>query len=384
MGRGFLSLSYFFALGALGAIVPFLGGRLEAAGLDGGTIGLLMAMLPLGRILSSPVWGWVADRYRMAGVLLRLGCGMALVGELLLLASGHAGGPVLAAVGLFVFATGRVPLGPLVDTVILDHLRAVGRDPREYGSIRLWGSVGFLGVAACAAWMSDSGRDPLILGAVLLTVTMGFAFAFPTRGGGGPAPIGPALAALAREPFLVPLLLTAALQALALSVYDTFFSVHVQALGLPASATAAALALGVTGEIVVMRFASPILRRLGAANALLVAALVGTLRWGLTAALADPVALVAVQALHAVSFGFFWLAGVQMMAERAPVSVSASAQSLFSAASYGVGALGGALLAGEMRARFGSVAIFQALTLVSVGSVVSAAWLVRRTRTPQT
>ena len=91
-----------------------------------------------------------------------------------------------------------------------------------------------------------------------------------------------------------------------------------------------------------------------------------------------------VQALHAVSFGFFWLAGVQMMAERAPVSVLASAQSLFSAASYGVGALGGALLAGEMRARFGSVAIFQALTLVSVGSVVSAAWLVRRTRTPQT
>lgn len=375
-----LPLSYLFALGALGAIFPFLGARLEAAGLDGRTIGLLMAMLPLGRLVSSPLWGWLADRYRVAGLLLRVGCGLALAGELLLLASGQRGGPLLAAVGLFLFAAGRVPFGPLVDSVILEHLRTTGRDARDYGRIRLWGSVGFLGFAAVAAALADRGADPLVLGAALLAATAVLAFRFPTRGGGGPAPIGPAIAALAREPFLAPFLLTTGLQALTLSVYDTFFSLHVAALGLPAGITAAALAVGVVGEILVMRLSTPLLRRLGAPGALLLAAVLGIPRWGLTAIAASPVLIVLTQSLHAVTFGVFWVAGVQMMAERAPRQVAASAQSLFSAASYGVGALLGALLAGQVRASFGSGAIFEALTLVSVLSTASAVWLMRRMR----
>ncbi len=368
---------YFVSLGALAAVVPFLSARLEAAGLSGHQIGALMAMLPLGRLLSSPLWGWLADRFSMAGTLLRVGCALAFVGGVLLLG---AGDPWIGALGLFLFAAGRTPLGPLVDTFVLQALAGHGLDRREYGRIRLWGSVGFFAFALICGRAADAGVDPMRLGVVLLAATFLFSFRFPTRGSGGPAPIGPALVALAKQPFLVPLLGMGCLQAMTLSVYDTFFSAHVQALGLPSTVTAAAVALGVACEVTVMRLGRPLLARLGAPRALLLAALAAVPRWVLTAWVTDPVALVAVQALHGVSFGVFWIAGVQLMAERAPAQVAASAQSLFSAASYGVGALVGALVAGEVRAAWGTGAVFVAMSAAACGATAFAAWLAWRER----
>lgn len=372
-----LRVYYFVSLGALAAVVPLLGGRLEAAGLSGHAIGALMAMLPVARLLSAPLWAWLADRWQMAGVLLRVGCAMALAGGVILM---KAADPVFGAVGLFVFAAGRTPVGPLVDTVILRALSAPGRDPRDYGKVRLWGSIGFLVCAVVAAKLADAGVDALWLGVGLLALTFALTLPFPTRGSGGPAPIGPALTALAKQPFLVPLLATGALQALTLSVYDTFFSAHIQALGLPSVVTAYALAVGVTCEVAVMWWGRPLLARLGAPRALVLAAAAAIPRWWLTSLTADPVLLVVIQVLHGVSFGVFWIAGVQLMAERAPPQVSASAQSLFSTASYGVGALLGAVLAGAVRATWGTGAIFQALTLVSCGSLACAVWLWSRER----
>jgi PPP family 3-phenylpropionic acid transporter len=361
---------FFVSLGALGGVAPFLAARMETAGLDGRTIGLVVAMLPLGRLLSTPVWGWAADRFQVAGLLLRVGCALAVLG----IAGVYlAPAPWVAAAGLFVFAAGRAPVGPLVDAITLRALSHPGRDPGDYGRIRLWGSIGFFLVALAASRLPF---DPLILGLVLLGLTAALAFRFPPRGSGGPAPIGPALAALARRPFLVPLLLTACFQALTQSVYDMFFSTHVQELGLPASVTGWAITLGVCCEIVVMSFGRRILARVGAARALAVAAVVSIPRWWITAHVHDATTLIATQALHGITFGVFWIAGVHLMAERAPRVVAASAQSLFSAASYGVGALLGALLAGEVRARWGAPAIFEAMAGVACLSTACALWLV--------
>jgi PPP family 3-phenylpropionic acid transporter len=119
---------------------------------------------------------------------------------------------------------------------------------------------------------------------------------------------------------------------------------------------------------------------MGAPRALLLAAMAGVPRWALTAWVTDPVALVAIQVLHGLAFGVFWIAGVQLMSERAPAQVSASSQSLFNASSYGVGALFGAILAGELRAGWGTAAIFEGMTVVSCGATACAAWLVWRER----
>lgn len=362
-------------------MVPLLGARMESLGLGGSSLGVVMAMFPLGRLLSSPLWGSAADRFRASGLLLRLGCGIALAGSLLLARARTAPEAVL---GLLVFSVGRVPLGPLVDAVILELLSRPGADTRDYGRIRLWGSVGFLTLAVLSGWLHARAHvDPLALASALFALTWLGSFRFPLRGAGGPAPVGPAARALSRTPGLAPYLLFAALQALTLSVYDTFYSVHVHALGLPSWVTTWSVAAGVAVEVLMMARGRAVLSRLGPPRAMLLAALLAAPRWWLTATLRAPWALLLTQTLHGVTFALFWIALVQWMAERAPRELAASAQSLVSAVSYGLGSLVGALAAGRLRARFGTVALFEALSVTSLLAAGAAVLVALRTRPPE-
>jgi PPP family 3-phenylpropionic acid transporter len=99
-------------------------------------------------------------------------------------------------------------------------------------------------------------------------------------------------------------------------------------------------------------------------------------RWLIMANSTDATVLVAAQVLHGVGFGAFWLAGVQRMSRGARPAIAASAQSLWAAGTYGIGALVGAGLAGWARAELGSAGIFTMLAVVSVLASFAALWLV--------
>lgn len=359
-------------LASIAGLLPLLGGRLEAAGVDGWTVGALLALLPAGRLLAAPLWAAVADRYRLGGAVLRVSTGLSAAAGIAL--SRMESVPALA-VALFVFSATRAPIGSVLDAFVLDDLRARGRPATEYGRIRLWGSIGFLVGVFLAAELPGLGVPPHLLADVALLAGFGMSFAFPWRGEGGIAPVMPALRELVREPFFAPLILAGGLQALSMSVYDTFYSVHIEALGLPTRVVGLSVALGVGCEVLLMAWGRPLLERLGPARCLLLATLTSVPRWVLMAVLTDPTLLVATQVLHGVGFGAFWLAGVQRMSRGARPEIAASAQSLWAAGTYGVGALVGAGLAGWARAELGSSGIFAMLTVVSVLASLAAGWL---------
>lgn len=366
-------LIYVLQLASIAALLPLLGGKFEAAGLDGFTMGALMATLPAGRLLAAPIWAMVADRYRLAGAVMRVATLASALAGLVLARSESV--PALG-LSMFVFAAMRAPIGPILDAFVFRELAARGRPATDYGRVRLWGSLGFLGGVVLASLAPGFGWPEHLLSDATLLAGCAVAFLLPWQGEGGPAPILPALRALASERFFVPLLCAGGLQALTMSVYDTFFSVHVHALGLPGTVVGAAVALGVGCEVVLMAFARPLLVRLGLPKMMLMATLCGVPRWCVTAWTSDPTVLVAVQALHGLGFGAFWLAGVQRMSQSAPREISASAQSLWAAATYGLGALAGAGLAGVSRHYLGAPGIFTMLAGISVLASGCALWLV--------
>jgi MFS transporter, PPP family, 3-phenylpropionic acid transporter len=373
-------LFYFLQLASIAGLLPLLGGRLEAAGVSGLTVGALLALLPAGRLVAAPLWAAVADRYRLGGAVLRVSTGLSAVAGLALCRAESV--PALAA-ALFVFSATRAPIGSVLDAFILTGLRNAGRPATEYGRIRLWGSCGFLVGVYIASAVGEWGLPPHIVSDTALLGGFLVSFAFPWRGEGGPAPVLPALRELLREPFFLPLILAGGLQALSMSVYDTFYSLHIQSMGLGARVVGLSVALGVGCEVLLMAWGRPLLDRLGPARCLLLATLTGIPRWALTATLHDPVLLVAVQAFHGIGFGAFWLAGVQRMNRGARPEIAASAQSLWAAGTYGVGALAGAGLAGWARWSLGSAAIFMMLTGVSALASLAAWWLVRVDEAPR-
>ena len=60
-------------------------------------------------------------------------------------------------------------------------------------------------------------------------------------------------------------------------------------------------------------------------------------RWLLMTMITSPLLIVAVNTIHGISFGMFWIAGVALMSERAPAAVTTSAQGLLALAVGGIG-----------------------------------------------
>lgn len=369
---------FFVAMGGTGAWLPFLALRLDGAGYSGAAVGLLLAAMPLARLVSAPGWAMVADRFQQGGRALQVASFLSVAAAAALLAGDALW---IVAPALVVYAAVRGPVGPLLDAQAVRALLARGSDTRHYGRIRLWGSLGFLVSGFVAGAFADGNPGaPLAIALAMWTVGALMTLRLPATGGGGPAPIGPALRALATRPFFLPFIGAAVLHGAALSSYDSLFAVHVRRLGLPSQCTGWALVTGISVELGVMAAALPLMRRCPPFALVAAAMAVGSLRWGLTAWLDAAVPLVATQALHGISFGAFWVGSVEALRQRSPELIRSSTQALLTSSAYGLGPLLSAGLATFLLDGAGTRGLFAVGAGLSATAALLVGWAARLDR----
>jgi len=357
-------LSWLMALGLapLGAIFPYMAKELRAWGVDGLTLTALMVMMPLTRVLLGPMWGTLADHWRDEARVLRWAALTSLLGLIALLALPAS----LAAVGLLLMIAGRAGIGPVLDGLTL---RALGGDSGAYGKVRRWGSVGFLASVGVAALLEDwFGLSPLKLGVLLSSAFCGMALFAPQAEPPPRAPLWPAFKAMLADPAMRWLLVGAALHYAPHSIYDTWFTLHVEDLGMRPALAGVAVALGVAVEVIVLGKSQAILARFGAERLFVASALLAIPRWLLTAWATAPWLVIGLQASHGFTFGAFWVSAVALVSRRAPAHLTNSAQGLLGAAVGGVGAALGAS-AGAVIGPYGSSALFVLAAIIAVLSL---------------
>src|SRR5262249_14160862 len=141
------------------AILPFFVLLLRARGFAPAQIGLVVAVASLTGVAASPVWSHAADS--------RLGTTRAL--EIAAVASGlitlglTRTGSNLAATVVIVAVLGvaQAPIAALADALALGHL-GLERE-HDYGSIRLWASIGWAVAVVAFGWLFQrSGFAPLL------------------------------------------------------------------------------------------------------------------------------------------------------------------------------------------------------------------------------
>lgn len=339
--RARLAATYAVNYGVLGAITPYLAVMLQAAGNHGVRMMLAMGATPFVRLVAGPIWGFVADRFRIAHHLLTVGAVLAAAGALLLAVDVRFALPAALLMSL-----GRTPLDVMLEGITLG---ALGRDQLAYGRVRLWGSLGFLLASLLAGLAMTDGRfTALQLGAALSLVVLALSLSLPRGDPYRPAPIGPALRALVRHARVPAFLVAAALHFLSHAGATSFLSVHLQAHGAPPYWTGLVVGVGVCAEIGVMANARWLLGRFTADRVILAAVAVGVLRWGLNAVLVDPISVLLIQALHGITFGAWWIAAVNRMQRWAGPEIRTSAQGLLGAAVGGVGNLMGMIIGSYM------------------------------------
>ena len=296
-------------------------------------------------IIAPVLFGYLADRFGWRGSLLRIASlgaflPFAWLGATTLLGRTPRVTELWLAIGLSSFF--RVPMMNLADVSALET-------PTGYGTLRVYGSVGFMIAALAAGALLDCNsvsHFPLGVAACFL-LAFGFSFGLKRRVNAVRRPSRAEVTELLRRPRYAGLLVVAALWAISHVAYDLCISLHLQQLGASAFGTSLGWSIGVAAEIVLMstweryRSAMPLERWL------LVGLIATALRWGAISTLGSLKVVLWLQPLHALSFALVWMSLMELTRERAPRHLLATGQGMFSA-SCAIGSTVGMLLFGTL------------------------------------
>lgn len=374
-----LSLFSAILFAAPGIFLPYWPLWLRGRGLDEATIGLLLAAGVWTRIVIAPAIARAADhriehRDLLALLALAVFLGFAL----------HAFATSLWALVLLAVLCGSLfaAIMPLTDSLTLLCASAHGL---EYGQIRRWGSVAFVvtTLGAGALIRGHSTERVLYLLLVPLALLAVGSRVLP-RAPKGPVDRRPrpGIAVILRIPWFALFLAAAALIYASHGMLNGFSSLHWRSLGFGEDTIGALWVVGVIAEIGVFTGGARALRRLTPVQVSIIAALACVVRWiGLGVATEVP-AIAALQALHGLTFGAVHFAAMHFIHRGLPSRLSATAQSLFAAASGGLGFGGGFWLAGRLYADMGALGYWPMAGLAGL-AVVLLAVIARRWPDPR-
>lgn len=376
-----LALFYAAAFLVVGVQLPFWPLFLAGRGLDPNQIAAVFAAAIWAKVAAGPVLGALADRLAARRAMMVALAALSCAGYAALWPA--AGFAALLALNL-VAAVAQSALLPLGDSITLT---AVRRDGVDYGRVRVWGSVSFIlaaagsGVALGAAGGGAGGAaaDNRVLGLVLAaSAGLGCAcLAMPAGEAAAPRRAGwSAIGRLAADRrFWLFAASAAALQA-SHQLYYGFGTLYWRSLGFSDAVIGGLWAEGVMAEIALFWYGGPLAARCGPLGLMALGGGAGIVRWGLMGVLPGLGAAAALQLLHALSFGASHLGAMLFMARLVPPGAAASAQSLYSALSAGLGSGLVMLAAGALYTAYGGAA-YPFMALLSAAGLCGVLWLRR-------
>jgi PPP family 3-phenylpropionic acid transporter len=366
-----LSSFYFWYFAFIGAFAPYFALYLKSIGFSASEIGMLLAVNPVARIFGPSIWAWLSDHYRTRGPLIRItavGTALIFIGVFF---STRFGWMFLSLMLLNVFWCGVLPL---VESATLS---LVGSKVGAYGRIRLWGSVGFVGVVIAGGYLLDhlgiEALSPMIL--ILLLLMAASTFPLPRdRAVSRHAEHSPILSII-RRPAVMALMAGFFLMQVAHGPYNAFYSIHLVEAGYSKKVVGWLWALGVISEIILF-IRLPRLMRAFSLNQILMASFgCAILRFLLIAWGVQSLAVMLLaQLMHAVTFGAYHSAGVALMHQIFRGRNQARGQALYTSLGYGMGGTLGTLMAGYIWESAGAQVTFTIAAVAALLALLVVTW----------
>ena len=358
-------LYYFLFYGAIGCYFPYVNLYFERLGLSGKAIGVLAALSPLVLLAASPTWSALGDRFRIHRTLLPLATFGPIFPMVIIAHTEQFQWLALLVAAAAFFST---PTIPLIDSAVLDLAEGTRH---TFGSVRVWGSIGFTLVTwgtgyvlkfVPLSWMFYGYGLFMLLAALV-------ALGLPARRKTWRTSFRASLRELLGRRAFVLFLLSAFLAGATFNAALAFYPLHLQTLGADTGWIGLAGALSALSEMPVLFFSRTLFRKTGVRGSLVMAYGVYVLRWATLALARSPLLVLLTQLSHGLSFGAFLVGGVAYVDQHTPPGMSATAQSLFVAMTFGLGSAVGALAGGWLYDTFRAAGLFGAGAAVMVLSL---------------
>ncbi|MFA0750691.1 MAG: hypothetical protein SLRJCFUN_001094 [Candidatus Fervidibacter sp.] len=355
-----VALAYGLLFAAVAPLAGYLNLFLQRCGLTDSQIGTVAATMALVGIVAPPLWGYVSDRWHNRRVPIALA---SLGSALVFLAFFKPSFPSVLLVAVL-FAFFNSPLIPLMDALVLEWLG----DARErYGSLRAWGSWGFVvmmlvfGLTLKGNGKAQGLLPPLASFVLLRWLLFVVARRLPPNGGHRLSGDGDwhALKSLFVDRQWQTFLGISLLSTISNGAFYAFFPLYLNRAGLGDNWQGYFWVIAVLAEIAFMaKLAAPLTQRLGLKGVMLLGILGRMVRYGAYAFPLPFSVLLALQLLHALTFGAAHTASVTWVSLFAPPSARALMQTLYASILMGIGNAIGAQLGGWVSEHWGLRVMF--------------------------
>ncbi len=324
-------------------LLPYLPSYFGEQGYSAVQIGWLMNIGPFMAMFAQPVWGIISDRYRTLKRIIVLLWGLTIVSSLGLFFQDSFAAAFLFVLLLYFF---MYPAVPLIDNLIVKSVHGSGK---SYGSVRLWGSIGFCVVALTSGYALESigGVDSI---KYLFWGLWIIPFLLIARLREDPSPNHRPmqfkdLTILYRNRRLLWFLLLVLVVSIPHRMNDVMISLVLIDLGATAKGLGMAWFFAAASEIPTFALLGRYLYRYNEMTIMLLAALLYTVRWFVVGAVENPNILIALQASHSITFAVFWIAAIQYLVRLVPEEFGSTGQAILSSIFLGlagiVGGIGG-------------------------------------------
>ncbi len=305
----------------IGLHTPFWPAWLKSRGMSEMEIGLLLAAALWVRVVASPLIARAADKRGAHKQAIVVTCAAAAACYLLY---APADGFALFFAVTLVVGVALAGVMPLAETLAM---AAVAQRGVDYGRMRLWGSITFIVAATLGGRVLAGGPDSAILWLLVATLALTFLASLALPDIRRPEAAVPARAPIRRllaNRGFIAFLVCGGLTQASHAVYYGFATLHWRAAGHGDDLIGLLWAEGVIAEIVLFAVSGRAVRRLGPVRLLALAAAAGVVRWSVLGATTGLAALVAVNFLHAATFGAAHLAAMHFIARAVPGAISRS------------------------------------------------------------
>ena len=340
-----LSRFYFFYYFFVGSFVPYWGIYLQSENFSPSSIGILLSLFQISRIVAPNFWGWLADHSGHRVKWIKLTSFLGLIGFIgIFWAKGFFWiFLVMSALSLFTSST-----LPLAESLTLAHLATTDG---HYSRIRLWGSIGFIVASLFLGYLIDLQGINILLWVLLITQAIIFFLsntipeAKEIHHKKNDLPIWKII----KTPSVVALLIGCTLMVSAHGVLYNFYSIYLKEHGYSSATIGWLWAVGVICEIFIFMLMPKILRRYSLKTILLISLFLGVIRFILIGASPDQFYLLLIaQMFHAATFGSFHAASIEVIAYFFKGRNQSRGQAIYNSVAYGIGGTIGGLGGGYL------------------------------------
>jgi len=345
---------YFCFYAAGSSLVPFLAVYYRSLDFNGSQIGILASISPFMMLLSTPVWGVLADisqKYKLT-LQIAIAGAITMVGLL----SQLDRFPLILLV-LLGYAFFSAPIIPLVDSSVMSML---GPRRHLYGKQRMWGAVGWGISAPLIGVLTDGMGLHWIFFGYITWLGLGFltVIGFPIQNVQKRVPFLQGVKAIGTQRDWVLFLLTVFISGANLAMITNYLFLYLSELGASRTLMGWGLTIATVSEIPVLFYADKLIKRFGAQGVLVLSLLVSAVRAFGYAFAPSPSFALGLQLLHGLTFSAMWAAGVTYAYEIAPPGLGATAQSIFFSVVFGFSGIAGGFIGGILLDEFGGRGMF--------------------------